>query len=392
MPDVPGAQPSLYLYPGEILVSQNPVVINTLLGSCVAVCLWDEQRKIGGMNHVVYPRSLEPSKLTTQYANVATFVLYDELLRAGAHKKGLTARIFGGANQRLPDDSLKDGISAGPQNVEITLKVLRKLNIPLIGQDTGGQRGRKILFDLQTGKILLEYLQGHEIFLQQFNLLKGVITAQTENEPNSALNSANLQPSSPYHLIAIGASTGGPEAILEVLKRLPDTLPGIVISLHMPVGFTKDYAARLNQMSGMQVREAVHGTWIAPGTAWLAPGNRHLRVVHSEGKYKIELSDDPPVSHHRPSVDVMFQSIAQAARQHAIGIILTGMGNDGTKGLLAMKKAGAKTIGQNEATCVVYGMPREAGACGAVDRMLPLDQIPSALLSALNFAPATDSS
>ncbi|MBF0353345.1 MAG: hypothetical protein HQM11_20125 [SAR324 cluster bacterium] len=378
-PDVTGDKPLLYLYPGEVLVTPDPVVISTLLGSCVAVCLWDEQRKIGGMNHVVYPGTTDPAKLTTQYANAATFILYEELLKAGAGKKRLTARIFGGANRLILADSRRDSISAGPQNIEVTIKVLRKLNIPLINQDTGGSRGRKILFDVSSGKIFMEYLHGHEVFQQEIELTHGTLAPNVEPKASPATASVSLKPVHPYHLIAIGASTGGPDALLEVLKRLPDHLPGIVMSLHMPAGFTKEYARRLNQSSAIQVREAVHGEWIAPGTAWLAPGNRHLRVVHTDGKYKIELDDGPPVNHHRPSVNVMFESVAQVARHHAIGVILTGMGNDGAKGLLAMKQAGAKTIGQNEATCVVYGMPREAHACGAVDRELPLDQISSAI-------------
>jgi two-component system chemotaxis response regulator CheB len=176
-------------------------------------------------------------------------------------------------------------------------------------------------------------------------------------------------------LVAIGASTGGTEALAEILSAMPSDAPGIVVVQHMPEVFTAAFAARLNRMSQIEVKEAEHGDRIATGRAIIAPGNRHMSVKRRGAQMLVEISEGPLVSRHRPSVDVLFRSVANAAGSDAMGIILTGMGNDGAQGLLEMKNAGAETIAQDEATCVVFGMPKEAIACGAVDVVLPLSKI-----------------
>jgi two-component system chemotaxis response regulator CheB len=182
-------------------------------------------------------------------------------------------------------------------------------------------------------------------------------------------------------LVAIGASTGGTEALAEILSALPPDSPGTVVVQHMPEVFTAAFAERLNRISQIEVKEAEQGDRIAPGRALIAPGNRHMSVRRRGAQCYAEISEGPLVSRHRPSVDVLFRSVAQAAGANALGIILTGMGNDGAQGLLEMRNAGAATIAQDEASCVVFGMPREAIACGAVDLVLPLSQIPASILA-----------
>ncbi|MDK9725953.1 MAG: chemotaxis response regulator protein-glutamate methylesterase [Sterolibacteriaceae bacterium MAG5] len=184
-------------------------------------------------------------------------------------------------------------------------------------------------------------------------------------------------------LIAIGASTGGTEAIKDVLMALPEEVPGIVMTQHMPEAFTGSYARRLDSLCRIRVVEAQGGERIEPGTAYLAPGHSHLLVKRVGSAYMTELSQAEPVNRHRPSVDVLFNSVAQHARQNAVGVILTGMGKDGALGMLEMRRAGAWNIGQDKDSCVVYGMPREAANVGAVEEVAPLAEIGQRILARL---------
>lgn len=181
-------------------------------------------------------------------------------------------------------------------------------------------------------------------------------------------------------VVAIGASTGGTEAIGEILDAMPLDCPGMVIAQHMPEGFTRAFADRLNQSCRIEVKEAEDGDYILDGRALVAAGNRHLRVIRSSGRYCVEVTGGPLVSRHRPSVDVLFQSVARVVGENAVGALLTGMGDDGAQGLGAMREAGAWTIAQDEASCVVFGMPREAISRGAVDEVVSLSDIPQQLL------------
>jgi two-component system chemotaxis response regulator CheB len=176
-------------------------------------------------------------------------------------------------------------------------------------------------------------------------------------------------------IVAIGASTGGPQVLELILTRLPPTTAGIVIVQHMPGRFTPLLAERLNSYSPLQVREAQGGETIAPGLVFIAPGVHHLRVQRRGVLPTAEVADDPLVNRHKPSVDVLFESVAAAAGARALGVLLTGMGSDGAKGLLAMHRAGARTIAQDQASCIVFGMPRAAIAIGAVDRVLTPEAI-----------------
>lgn len=183
-------------------------------------------------------------------------------------------------------------------------------------------------------------------------------------------------------LIMIGASTGGTEAIRQVLEPLPSNSPAIMITQHMPAGFTRSFVQRLDSLCQVQVHEAEHGQRVLPGHVYLAPGGiAHMKLARSGANYVVELEDSEPVNRHRPSVDVLFNSAAEMAGKNAVGVLLTGMGKDGAQGMLAMKKAGAVTFAQDEASCVVFGMPREALMIGAADEAVPLSEISERILA-----------
>ncbi|HUB78297.1 MAG TPA: chemotaxis response regulator protein-glutamate methylesterase [Bryobacteraceae bacterium] len=187
---------------------------------------------------------------------------------------------------------------------------------------------------------------------------------------------------STHKVVAIGASTGGTEAIREVLTRLPADAPGIVMVQHMPEKFTASFAERLNSLSKVNVSEARDGDRILPGHALLAPGNFHMEIVRSGAEFRVRVFQTEPVNRHRPSVDVLFASCARQLGANAVGVIMTGMGADGAREMAAMRRAGAHTIAQDEASCVVFGMPREAIEMGGATEILPLDRIPAGILRA----------
>lgn len=211
-------------------------------------------------------------------------------------------------------------------------------------------------------------------------------TAKVSRSPTNAVIHALASLRRPIDdmVIAIGASTGGTEAILQVVRDLPATMPGIVIVQHIPPVFSKMYAQRLDGICKMRVKEASHGDRVERGKIIIGAGEFHLRLARDSQGYYVKSEQGPRVSGHCPSVDVLFDSVAQTAKNRAVGVILTGMGSDGAKGLLNMSKAGAYTIGQDQASCVVYGMPMMAYKMGAVKKQLPLDQISGELIRHLN--------
>ncbi len=184
----------------------------------------------------------------------------------------------------------------------------------------------------------------------------------------------------PNTLIAVGASTGGTEALRLFLAALPTDCPPVVIVQHMPEGFTRAFAERLNKECAIEIAEARDGDRLRTGQALIAPGNRHMLVNRNSEEFVVQIVDGPLVSRHRPSVDVLFRSVAASAGQKAVGVIMTGMGDDGAMGLCEMKESGASTIAQDEASCIVFGMPKEAISRGAVDVVVPLERIASAVL------------
>jgi two-component system chemotaxis response regulator CheB len=181
-------------------------------------------------------------------------------------------------------------------------------------------------------------------------------------------------------IVAVGASTGGVEALQTLLTSLPANAPPILVTQHMPAGFSASFAARLDKNCAVTVHEATHGQPVMPGHVYVSNGSQHLQLFRSGAHYICHLSDAAPVSGHRPSVDVLFSSFSTAAGKNGIGIILTGMGQDGAAGLLEMRKAGARTLGQNEQSCVIYGMPKVAKTMGAVEAEWALTEIPRELL------------
>jgi len=182
-------------------------------------------------------------------------------------------------------------------------------------------------------------------------------------------------------IVAIGASTGGTEAIREILEMLPADAPGLVITQHIPEAFSRPFAERMDRCSALKVKEAADGDLIMPGHAYIAPGNRHLLVVRDGARYRCRLNDGPPVNRHRPSVDVLFRSVAQQVGPNALAVLLTGMGDDGARGMAEMHETGALTICQDEKTSVVWGMPGSAVRLGCVDRVVPLAQIAALCLA-----------
>ncbi len=185
-------------------------------------------------------------------------------------------------------------------------------------------------------------------------------------------------------LVAIGASTGGTQAIEDLLLQLPENCPPIVVVQHIPPVFSASFASRLNTLCKFEVKEARDGDLIAPGRALIAPGNFHMLVKQSDGVSKVVIRDGPRIHYQRPAVDLLFQSVAESAFRHIVGVLLTGMGSDGAAGLLKMHQRGAATIAQDEASCVVFGMPKVAIELGAADQVLPLSQIGSAIMTALS--------
>lgn len=210
------------------------------------------------------------------------------------------------------------------------------------------------------------------------NKLCSIITEKPAKSPSSSLTATTNK------IVAIGASTGGTAAIERVLLSMPSNAPPIVIVQHMPEKFTKAFADRLNKVCDIEVREAVNNDSVIPGRALLAPGNHHMVLKRSGARYFVELKETPPVFHQRPSVEVLFNSVAMYAGKNAVGVLLTGMGTDGAKGLLAMRQEGAATIAQDEKSSVVWGMPGEAVKIGAVDYVLPLDNIASTMIHLIN--------
>ena len=218
---------------------------------------------------------------------------------------------------------------------------------------------------------------------------KARVTARTIAQTTAGAGTAQGLPllrnplTSSEKLIIVGASTGGTEAIKEFLLQMPSDCPGILITQHMPEGFTRSFAKRLDNLCKITVREAEGGERVLPGHAFIAPGHSHLKLVRSGANYMTQLDQGPPVNRHRPSVDVLFESAAQCAGKNAVGVILTGMGKDGAAGMLTMRRAGAYNFAQDEASCVVFGMPREAVAIGAVHEVGALNALPGMVLNYL---------
>jgi two-component system chemotaxis response regulator CheB len=232
-----------------------------------------------------------------------------------------------------------------------------------------------------VGELAIKIKESAKVRVKKRELFTNTDKKNTNTKPTQ--NSHALIKST-HKIIAIGASTGGTEALKEVLMQMPPNAPGILIVQHMPQLFTKSFAERLNSLCSIEVKEAKDGDSIIPGLALIAPGNYHMELRRNGARYHVVTNQEPPVKRHRPSVEVLFESVAKYAGSNAIGVIMTGMGDDGANGLLKMKECGAKTLAQDEESCVVFGMPKEAIKLGAADTVVPLHKITHTILSLLN--------
>ena len=284
--------------------------------------------------------------------------------------------------------------------LEFLEKLMRLRPMPVVMVSTLTERGSEVTFRaLELGAVdfvakpKMDIRNGLEAYTDEITgKIRAASTARIHRlEPvasNSGVNGNIVQ--MPRHhgistekLIIIGASTGGTEAIKDVLIHLPPDCPGILIAQHMPEGFTRSFAERLDRLCRIRVTEAEGGERVLPGHAYIAPGHSHLLLRKSGANYMTELSQADPVNRHRPSVDVLFQSAAHCAGKNAVGVILTGMGKDGAAGMLDMHHAGAYNLAQDETSCVVFGMPKEAITLGAVDEIVPLQDMARRVLARL---------
>lgn len=283
--------------------------------------------------------------------------------------------------------------------IDFLEKIMRLRPMPVVMVSSLTERGNEItLKALELGAVdfvtkpkmevaegLQEYTEELHDKIQAAALSRVGRRSRGDSTKRPAMARASQRISS-EKLIIVGASTGGTEAIRTFLQGLPPESPGILITQHMPGGFTRSFAERLDGQVAMKVQEASDGIRVRPGNVYIAPGNFHMEVVRNGADYQLALHDGQPVNRHRPSVDVLFQSAARAVGRNAVGVIMTGMGNDGAQGMAEMQAAGARTFAQDEATCVVYGMPKEAVALGAADEVLPLGQLAAAALRAVEQA------
>lgn len=282
--------------------------------------------------------------------------------------------------------------------LEFLEKLMRLRPMPVVMVSTLTERGSEITFRaLELGAVdfvakpKMDIHHGLEAYSGEIaSKIRAASTARIRRlEPNSATSERALHTLPQHHgistekLIIIGASTGGTEAIKDVLVHLPPDCPGILIAQHMPEGFTRSFAERLDRLCKIRVKESEGGERVLPGHAYIAPGHSHLLLKKNGANYVTELSQADPVNRHRPSVDVLFQSAAQCAGKNAVGVILTGMGKDGAAGMLTMRQAGAYNLAQDEASCVVFGMPREAISIGVVDEVVSLKDMAGRILSRL---------
>jgi len=304
--------------------------------------------------------------------------------------------------QEIPDVITLDVEMPRMDGLTFLEKIMRQHPIPIVICSSLTEKGSETAFAaLEKGavEIITKPKMGTKLFFEESavyicDVVKSAAHAhlQRHAHPAPSLAPMKVQPKlsadavlekgtshamiqTTERIVAVGASTGGTEALREFLEALPSDAPGTVIVQHMPEKFTAQFATRLNGLCRVTVKEAADGDSVLRGQVLIAPGNRHLLLKRSGARYYVEIKDGPLVSRHRPSVDVLFRSTARYAGKNAVGVIMTGMGDDGAHGMREMKEAGAYNIAQDEASCVVFGMPAEAIKLGGVDRVLPLNQI-----------------
>lgn len=302
--------------------------------------------------------------------------------------------------QLKPDVMTLDVEMPRMDGVDFLRRLMPQYPIPVLMVSSLTQRGKQITLDaLDAGAVdfvakpSTDLARGLSGMLQDLRAkVKQTSKANVSHWKNKQVVRSSSSARAPQKalaestdkVIAIGASTGGTEAIRQMVTQFPVSMPGVVIVQHMPAGFTKMFADRLNQLCAMDVKEAANGDRIMPGRILVSPGGLHMRVVRSGGIYKVQCEPGENVSGHCPSVDVLMNSVAQHVGSNAIGVMLTGMGSDGAAGMLAMRQAGARNLAQDEATSVVFGMPKVAYERGGAERLLPLDRIAPAVIDLLS--------
>jgi two-component system chemotaxis response regulator CheB len=287
-----------------------------------------------------------------------------------------------------PDVILLDVEMPRMDGITFLKKVMSERPTPVVICSTLTEKGAQISLDaLAAGAV--EVITKPRVGLRDFlnesaRMMLGAIraAAKASIRPSSPAEGAAFPKATPAAMIrttdsviALGTSTGGTQALERVLTALPEDCPGIVVVQHMPARFTAAFAERLNRLCRCEVKEASDGDRVRSGRVLIAPGGLHMQLKRSGAQYQVSVADGPPVNRHKPSVDVLFRSVAREAGRNAVGVVMTGMGDDGARGLLAMRQAGAVTAAQDEASCVVFGMPKEAIAYGAAGHVLPLENI-----------------
>lgn len=334
-----------FLGPGELAFTREPTTLRTILGSCVAVCLHDPVLRAGGMCHFILPTPsvASPGSMPAHaFGDEAIASLIARFAEAGRSPRQLTAKVIGGGHVM---GSIASDI--GSRNIDIARTLLARHAIPITGESVGGSAGRRVQFQVGEGRVFV-----------------------------SAISQSAL----PESLVLIGASTGGTEALARILSRLRRPMPPIVITQHIPPGFSETLAANLQRLTDLRLVVPRGGEELAAHHVYLAPGGRHLTLFDHGENIVTRLDDTAPVHSCKPSVDIMLHSAARLRSRTIVAAILTGMGVDGADGLRALKNRGAYTLAQNQESCVVYGMPRAAKESGAVDREVPLDDIPTMLV------------
>lgn len=299
-----------------------------------------------------------------------------------------------------PDVILLDIEMPRMDGITFLKKVMAERPTPVVICSTLAEKGAKLTLEaLSAGAVSV--ITKPKTSLRQFleeagtdlvSAIRGAAMARPRIRPSAAASgpmvsapmSSNVQrhavESTTDRVVALGTSTGGTQALEAVLTRLPPDCPGIVVVQHMPEKFTAMFSERLNAICAIEVKEARDGDRVLAGRALIAPGGRHMELVRSGAHYSVSVKDGPLINRHKPSVDVLFNSVARAAQKNALGVIMTGMGDDGARGLVAMREAGAYTVAEDESTCVVFGMPKEAIKRGGACDVMPLDRIPQTII------------
>jgi len=323
----------------------------------------------------------------------------------GIEVMGTAADAFAAARRlqnELPDVMILDIEMPGMDGLTFLRKIMAQRPIPVIICSTLTEAGSRALFDaLEAGAVDVlpkPRIDTRNALIETADRLRHAVRAAAQaklrpREPRmqveKKLTADVIMPppvlrrirTDTERIVCIGISTGGTETLRDVLERLPANCPGMAVVQHMPEKFTAAFAKRLNGICSMEIKEAEDGDEVTAGRVLIAPGNRHMLLQRAGTQYRAAIKDGPPVSRHRPSVDVLFRSAAQYAGANALGIIMTGMGDDGARGLLEMRKAGASTIAQDEDSCVVFGMPKEAIDCGAAQKIVSLARMPQEILA-----------